>query len=188
MGRPVPLLEGRSVTFEALSIPDAYRIHSPGSHDERGWFDRVYCSREFRDRGLPEQMVQTSLSFNRSRATLRGLHWQAAPADEGKLVRCVRGRLFDVIADVRPNSATRSRWVSVELADDDGCAVWIPPGVAHGFETLEDETLVLYHMSGCFSPGSARRARWDDPRIGVEWPVSPVVMSDEDRDSAGDPW
>ena len=174
--------------FEQLSIPGAYRVYAPGSCDERGWFGRAYCSREFGVRGLPESIVQTSLSFNRSRCTLRGLHWQAHPSDEGKLVRCLRGRLFDVLADIRRGSSAWGRWESVELVEGDGWAVWIPPGVAHGFETLVDDTLVLYHMSGFFAPGSARRLRWDDPRLGVKWPEEPAVMSDEDRNATGDPW
>jgi dTDP-4-dehydrorhamnose 3,5-epimerase len=176
------------VTFEPMSIPGAFRVKSPGSQDERGWFERVYCIDEFRGHGIADPVVQTSLSYNRRRGTLRGLHWQAPPDAEGKLVRCLRGRLYDVLADVRPDSPTRGRWESVELAEDDGRAVWIPPGVAHGFETLSDDTLVLYHMSARHSPALSRRTRWNDARLGIRWPEPPRVMSDEDRAAPEGGW
>ncbi|MBM3734644.1 MAG: dTDP-4-keto-6-deoxy-D-glucose epimerase [Acidobacteria bacterium] len=168
------------MTFEPLPLHGAWLIRAAPGSDHRGWFGRVFCADEFATRGIDSAVLQTSLSYNRQRATLRGMHWQQAPHLEGKLVRCVRGSVYDVLLDVRPGSPTEGRWTSVELSDSGGAQVWVPPGVAHGFETLEDDTLVLYHMSGKFVPQASRRILWNDRRFRIEWPLPPAVLSEAD--------
>lgn len=167
--------------FSPTKIPGV-RILSPERHeDERGWFARTWCLHEFEAHGLNPQLIQCSASFNRKRGTLRGMHYQAVPHEEAKLVRCTRGALFDVALDLRPNSTTARQWVDVELTEDNGLALYIPEGCAHGFQTLTDNTEVLYHISHDFHPDSARGVRWNDPALGIPWPVQEPILSDRDR-------
>ena len=148
--------------------------------DERGYFARTFCDEEFAAHGLPTRFPQCNASFNAGRGTLRGLHWQDEPYPEGKLVRCVRGAAFDVAADLRPGSPTRGQWASAELSADNGHALYIPPGFAHGFQALEDGTELFYQMTERYRDGLARGVRWDDPDLAIEWPLPDPVLSARD--------
>jgi dTDP-4-dehydrorhamnose 3,5-epimerase len=169
------------VILTATEIPGAVLVDVERHEDERGFFARTWCTREFAAAGLPAGLVQSSISWNPRRHTLRGMHWQAAPHAETKLVRCTRGAILDVIVDVRPGSPTWLRNVAVELTADNRRALLIPAGAAHGFLTLEAETEVLYQMDAFHAPEAARGARWDDPALGIRWPAPPVVISARDR-------
>ena len=149
--------------------------------DERGFFARTYCAAEFERAGLAPGFAQSSVSFNARRGTLRGMHYQSAPHEEVKLVRCSRGALFDVVVDLRPDSSTFCRWFGVELSADNGRALYVPRGFAHGFVTLEDGTEASYQISVPYRPESARGVRWNDPRFGIVWPIPPIVVADRDR-------
>lgn len=142
--------------------------------DERGYFARTYCAQELAQRGLDPTVAQCSTSFNRRAGTLRGMHYQEAPHAEAKLVRCTRGAVHDIALDLRRDSPSYLRSHGVELSADNGCALFIPKGFAHGFQTLEDETEVLYQISAPYDPGSARGVRWDDPAFAIDWPEPPV--------------
>jgi dTDP-4-dehydrorhamnose 3,5-epimerase len=166
--------------FRETRLSGAYIIELVPHDDERGSFARTLCEREFADVGLPTRFPQCNLSRNTRAGTLRGMHWQAAPHHEGKLVRCVRGALYDVIVDLRPGSATRLGWLGVELSAETGRALFVPEGFAHGFITSQDETDVFYHMTACYRPEGARGFRWNDPAIGIEWPATPTVVSGRD--------
>ena len=149
--------------------------------DERGYFARTFCSDEFGAHGLNPRVVQCNVSFNRKRGTLRGLHYQIAPHEEAKLVRCTRGALFDVIVDLRPESQTFERWHGVELTADNRRAVYVPEGFAHGFQTLLDNTEIHYQMSEKYHPGSSRGIRWNSTAFGITWPIADLLMSERDR-------
>ncbi len=148
--------------------------------DERGFFARSVCTREFALHGLEAPMSQCSVSFNARRGTLRGLHFQAAPHDEEKLVRCTAGAIFDVAVDLRSGSATRLQWFGTELSAGNHRALYIPKGFAHGFVTLADATEVLYMISVPHAPGFGRGVRWNDPAFAIHWPLEPVVISARD--------
>lgn len=148
--------------------------------DERGAFARTWCADEFSRHGLNGQLAQCSISCNRLRGTLRGLHFQAEPYSEAKLVRVTRGTVFDVAVDVRPDSATFGEWVAFELSQDNHLALYIPPGCAHGMQTLEDNTEVFYQISTPYQPGAGRGLRWNDPELGIAWPLPVSVMSKQD--------
>lgn len=149
--------------------------------DERGFFARSWCRREFEEHGLDPRLVQCNLSFNRSKGTLRGMHYQQAPFGEAKLVRCVRGALHDVIIDLRPHSPTYKQHFGVELSAENRSALYVPEGFAHGFLTLEDDTEVFYQMSQFYSAEHSRGLRWDDPAFGIWWPTEVRVISERDR-------
>jgi len=148
--------------------------------DERGLFARTYCRREFEQHGIAGELVQTSVSWNARRGTLRGLHLQLAPSAEGKLVRCVRGRLMDVIVDLRPDSPTYLQHLAIELEATARRAVYIPPGCAHGFQTLADDTELLYYMTDYYQPELASGVRWNDPAFGIAWPDPAPILSPRD--------
>lgn len=151
--------------------------------DSRGFFARMFCKEEFAEAGLPADVVQSSVSYTLRRGTVRGLHFQWPPSRENKLVRCLRGRVFDVMLDLRPDSPSYLRHVAVELDEENRDAVFIPHGVAHGFQTLVDSTEVLYQMTDMFAPHLAAGVRWDDPVFGIQWPVrSEVILSERDAD------
>lgn len=166
--------------FEPLPLPGAWVIRLERHSDERGSFARAFCEREFSEHGLPTRFPQCNLSSNRSRGTLRGMHFNAHPFGEAKLVRCVRGAVHDVIVDLRAESPTRLQWIGLDLTADGGEALFVPPGFAHGFITLDDETDVFYHMGEFFRPDAARGFRWDDDHVGIEWPIEPTVISARD--------
>jgi len=167
--------------FEELPLPGAFRIKLEKKADARGHLARTFCAREFSERGLNPSCLQCNTSFNRARGTLRGLHWQAAPHAETKLVRATRGSLWDVMIDLRPQSPTFLKWHGETLDEDNGVMLYIPEGFAHGFVTLRDNTELAYQMTTFYDPASARGARFDDPAFGIEWPaISHPVVSDRD--------
>ena len=166
--------------FIETKITGAYLIEPERLEDNRGHFTRSFCSREFAAAGISFLPVQSNLSHNKAAYTLRGMHFHAAPYAETKLVRCTAGRLFDVIVDIRDGSPSYGCWVGAELSRDNGSALFIPAGCAHGFLTLEPDTDVFYQMSPHFTPGYERGFRWDDPDIGIDWPGTPAVISDRD--------
>jgi len=169
------------VIFTPTAIAGAVVVDVERHEDERGFFGRTFCEREFEAAGLPGRFVQASVSWNARRHTLRGMHWQAAPNGETKLVRCTRGALLDVVVDLRPGSPTYLRHLAVELDAAGRRALVIPRGAAHGFLTLADDTEVLYQMDVAWVPDAGRGARFDDPAFGLAWPAAPAVISPRDR-------
>lgn len=169
------------MTFAETSIPGAFVIDIEKMEDERGFFARSFCQEEFSAHGLQTQVAQSNVSFNRKKGTLRGMHLQIHPAAEAKLVRCTRGAVYDVIVDVRPRSLSYCKWIAVELTEDDGRALYVPEGVAHGFQTLIDDTELFYQMFTFYTPEFQRGVRWDDPAFGIEWPLPDPIMSERDR-------
>lgn len=167
--------------FHETSIADVWLIEPERHDDARGFFARTWDPQEFAKRGLEPKVVQCSISFNRRRGTLRGLHYQAAPHEEAKLVRCTAGAIFDVAVDIRPGSSTFRKWVGHELTADNRLALHIPEGCAHGYLTLADATEVAYQISELHTPDAARGVRWDDPAFGITWPAEVVVIDDRDR-------
>jgi dTDP-4-dehydrorhamnose 3,5-epimerase len=159
--------------FTATPIPGVWLIALEPACDERGFFARSWCRQEFLAHGLDADLCQCNLSRNRRAGTLRGLHWSVPPAAEAKLVRCVRGAIFDVVVDLRPGSPTHRRWFAATLDAEGGQALYIPAGLAHGFQTLCDDSDVWYQMSVPFDPACARGARWDDPAFAIAWPAVP---------------
>jgi dTDP-4-dehydrorhamnose 3,5-epimerase len=152
--------------------------------DGRGFFTRTWCQAEFTNAGLPPTFVQCSMSRNSLRGTLRGLHFQLPPSREGKLVRCTRGAILDVVVDIRPASESYLEHVSAELDAETCRAIFIPAGCAHGFQTLVDDTDVYYQMTDAFAPDLGQGLRWDDPALGIDWPVANPIMNDRDRNYA----
>ena len=162
-------------------LQDAVLIEVERLEDERGFFARTFCQETFSRCQLKSIYVQASVSFNAKRGTLRGMHFQKAPHGETKLIRCTRGAIHDVIVDLRPESTSYLHWFGVELSFENHRALYVPEGFAHGFLTLQDESEVLYQMTDPFVAGAASGARWDDPAFGIEWPDTPLVMSERDR-------
>jgi dTDP-4-dehydrorhamnose 3,5-epimerase len=169
--------------FLQTPLPGAWVIEPEPIEDERGWFARTFDAGEFAARGLNPEVVQCNASFNARRDTLRGLHYQAEPHGESKLVRCVRGAIFDVAVDLRSGSPTLCRWHGVELSAENGLAFYIPAGCAHGFQTLTDGAEVLYQMGSAYVPDAGRGVRFDDPAFAIEWPQAERerVLSERDR-------
>ena len=168
--------------FVQTEIPGCAIVEIEPHEDERGGFARTWCQHEFDGAGLPSRLVQCSVSRNRKRGTMRGLHFQLPPSREGKLVRCTRGAILDVVVDVRSTSLHYLGNVYIELTADNGRAIFIPPGCAHGFQTLEDDTDVFYQMTDVFAPDLGAGLRWDDPALGINWPIDTPIMNDRDRD------
>jgi len=158
------------VRFAATRIEGVWVVEPEPIRDNRGWFARTFDAQAFRERGMDPAVVQCNASFNARRDTLRGLHYQAAPHGEPKLVSCPSGAVFDVAVDLRPGSPTYCGWFAAELSPDDGRMLFIPEGVAHGFQTLRDDCLVTYQMGHQYVPESASGVRWDDPAFGIDWP------------------
>lgn len=167
--------------FSALPVVGAWLVQIDPHRDDRGFFARLWCRDEFAARGIDIDLPQASLSSNRVAGTLRGMHFARAPAREGKLVRCQRGSVHDVIVDLRHDSATYLCHAAVELSAARHESIWIPPGVAHGFLTLEDDTEAIYLMSESYRPGLADGVRFDDPTFGIRWPRPVAVISERDR-------
>lgn len=167
--------------FEPLALPGAFVLEADKKHDERGFFARTFCVRELAAHGLDPRAVQMNVSVNHKRGTLRGMHVQRPPLGEPKLVRCTRGSAFDVLVDLRPGSPTYLRWASVELTARNHRGVFIPAGFAHGFQTLEDDTELLYVMGEFFAPESADGLPFDDADLAIAWPEPVTVVSDRDR-------
>jgi dTDP-4-dehydrorhamnose 3,5-epimerase len=170
------------VKFIKTPLSGLYVVEVQPIADERGFFARSFCVREFQALGLEPAVVQCDISFNEKRGTLRGLHFQTAPYEEAKLVRCTRGAIYDVAIDVRPESPTYLKWHAIELTTDNQRMMFIPRGFAHGFQTLVDTTEVFYLMSEFYHPESGRGLRWDDPAIGIVWPLANPIISDKDRE------
>jgi len=166
--------------FEPAPLAGAFLIRLEPRHDERGFFARTWCREEYLAHGLNGDLLQCSLSYNHRSGTLRGLHYQAPPASETKLVRCTRGRIHDVIVDLRRGGPTFKRWWAAELSADNRNMLYIPEGFAHGFLTLEDHSEVAYQMSTPYRPESARGLRYDDPAFAIHWPFAPVVVGSRD--------
>jgi dTDP-4-dehydrorhamnose 3,5-epimerase len=170
--------------FNETRLKGAYEIELELHADQRGSFARSFCSHEFEAQGLHFDVVQCNVSYNRSRGTLRGMHYQEAPHQEGKLIQCIRGAFHDVIVDLRPGSPTFRQWIGVDLVARPGRPskiLYAPAGFAHGFLTLEDDTEVFYQMSEYYAPDAARGFRWNDPAFAIEWPAEIRVMSERDR-------
>jgi dTDP-4-dehydrorhamnose 3,5-epimerase len=168
------------VKFVPTGLAGAYVVEPERLEDERGYFARTFCRDEFITHGLNPNLVQCSVSFNLKKGTLRGMHYQGKPHEEAKLVRCTRGTIFDVIIDIRTGSPTFKKWLSVELSAINTRMLYIPEGFAHGFQTLEDGSEVFYQMSEKYFPESARGIRWNDPAVGVRWPLPDPVISQRD--------
>jgi dTDP-4-dehydrorhamnose 3,5-epimerase len=167
--------------FHETKLPGVFEIHIESKPDERGFFARTWCQEEFEARGLNGRLVQCSISFNKRKGTLRGMHYQAAPHAETKLVRCSRGAIYDVVLDLRPQSPTFKDWIGVVLAAEERNMIHVPEGCPHGFLTLEDESEVSYQMSEFWNAESARGVRWDDPAFRIGWPERVEVISERDR-------
>ncbi|MBK1442218.1 dTDP-4-dehydrorhamnose 3,5-epimerase [Parapedobacter sp. ISTM3] len=174
--------------FKETKLKGAYIVDINPIEDERGFFARGYCQKEFAAHQLISTVVQTNFSFNKKKGTLRGLHLQAAPYAEAKLVRCTRGAIYDVIVDMREDSETFTHWIGVELTAENYRMLYVPEGFAHGFISLEDHTDVCYQVSQFYTPGHERGYRWDDPVFGIQWPINPVVISEKDQAHALFQW
>jgi dTDP-4-dehydrorhamnose 3,5-epimerase len=167
--------------FHATKLRGVFEVHLEPKADLRGFFARTWCQKEFEAQGLNSQLLQCSISHNTRRGTLRGLHYQAAPHAETKLVRCTRGAVYDVVVDLRPQSPTFKDWVSVVLTAENRHMIYIPEGCAHGFLTLADESEICYQMSEIYDADSARGVRWNDPAFGIVWPEAVQVISERDQ-------
>lgn len=168
--------------FTETKLKGAFLIDIDKHEDERGFFARSWCMDEFAEQGLNDRLVQCNISFNKKRGTLRGMHYQAQPYEEAKLVRCTMGALYDVIIDLRSDSPTFKEWFSVELTAQNHGALYVPEGFAHGFQTLVDDTEVFYQMSEFFHPECARGVRWDDPAFRIPWPIARPILSKQDAE------
>jgi dTDP-4-dehydrorhamnose 3,5-epimerase len=168
--------------FGATQLDGAWLIDIDPREDGRGWFARTWCRQELVTQGLDAEIAQESLSFNRRRGTLRGLHFQQPPHEETKIVRCTHGAIFDVVVDLRPRSPTYLRWQGFALTAENRRAIYVPKGFAHGFQSLADDAEVAYLISTFQAPGAASGCRYDDPAFGIAWPLPVTVISDRDRD------
>jgi dTDP-4-dehydrorhamnose 3,5-epimerase len=171
--------------LEPIPLEGAYLVHRDRHSDERGSFERVSCTDEFTTAALNADWAQTSISRNPARGTLRGLHYSLGPEPEIKLITCLSGRIYDVVADLRPGSASCGRWYGAELSPDESASLYVPHGLAHGFVTLEPDSSVLYQISALYDPAAAAGVAWDDPTLAIDWPVSPQVMSARDKQWPG---
>jgi len=169
------------VIFHETKLPGVFEVHLDAKVDERGFFARTWCKKEFEAHHLNAKLVQCSLSFNVRKGTLRGMHYQAAPHAETKLIRCTRGSIFDVVIDLRPQSPKFKNYFAVALTAEKHNMVYVPEGCAHGFLTLEERTEVFYQMSEFHDEGSARGVRFDDPAFQISWPEKVEVISERDR-------
>lgn len=167
--------------FEPAGLEGAWLLKLTRHEDDRGFFARLWCTEEFENRQLVSRLNQCSLSYTRRKGTIRGMHYQAPPREEVKIVRCVRGAVYDVLLDLRPTSPTYLKWVAQHLTADNRLAFYIPKGVAHGFQTLTDDVEVLYFIDESYDAALARGVRWNDPAFGIEWPLEPTVMAERDR-------
>jgi dTDP-4-dehydrorhamnose 3,5-epimerase len=169
------------VIFAETPLPGAYSIELERLGDERGWFARTFAVEEFEQQGLNPTVAHCNASFNARAGTLRGMHYQAQPHGEVKLVRCTRGAAYDVIVDLRSGSPTYCRWYALELTEENGRALYVPEGFAHGFQTLVNDTELHYQMSRPYVSSHARGVRWDDPAFGIDWPPAERTISERDR-------
>jgi len=168
------------VIFTPTKLPGVFVVDPEPVLDERGVFARIWCQRDFEARRLSGRLVQCSVSFNSRAGTLRGMHYQTAPHAEAKLIRCTMGAIYDVALDLRSGSPTFRKWIAIELSADSRRMVYLPEGIAHGFQTLTDRSEVFYQISEFFEPSAARGVRWDDPAFGIEWPPGQRIISPRD--------
>jgi dTDP-4-dehydrorhamnose 3,5-epimerase len=166
--------------FEETKLKGAFIVDIKRLEDERGFFARTYCHKEFSEHGMMFGVLQTNMSTNRVKGTLRGMHYQKNPYQETKFVRCIKGALYDVIVDLRPESPTYKEWIGVELSEDNQRAIFVPKDFAHGFITLIDDTTIFYMASQFYTPGAESGIRWNDPALRIEWPVKPQIISVKD--------
>ena len=166
--------------FGETRLAGVFVIDLDRHDDERGFFARSFCANEFAEHGLPGSFVQCNISYNRRRGTLRGMHFQAAPCEESKLVRVIRGAIRDVVIDLRPSSSTCREWAAFELSAENRRSLYIPPGLAHGFQTLTDDAELLYQMTEFYEPALSRGVRWNDPAFEIAWPIAMPVLSERD--------
>lgn len=167
--------------FRQTEILGACLISTDRKNDERGYFSRIWCEQELRDQGLVAKVVQVNVGFSPRAGTLRGLHYQVHPFDEVKLVRCLRGSVYDVVLDLRPQSPTFRKWFGASLAAKDGSMMYVPAGCAHGYLTLEADTELMYFASHSYVPTAARGVRFDDPAFQIDWPAEITLVSQADR-------
>lgn len=167
--------------FKETKLKGAFIIELEKQRDARGFFARTFCRKEFRARGLNFEIVQCSTSYNRKKSTLRGMHYQAAPHREAKLISCIQGAVHDVIIDLRPDSDTYCQWFSAELRAEDFKFLYVPENFAHGFQTLRNGSVVFYQMSEFYYPARARGIRWNDPYFGIKWALKNPILSPKDR-------
>ncbi len=174
-------LADSSLIFRETKLKGAFILEPQRLEDERGFFARTFCQEEFKVHGLDPRLAQCSISHNKKKGTLRGMHFQVAPYEETKLVHCTRGAIFDVIIDLRAASSTFKKWIAVELTSDDHRMLYIPRGFAHGFQTLEDGSEVFYEISEFYHPECATGVRWNDPAFGIEWPIPGAIVVARDQ-------
>lgn len=168
--------------FLETSVKDAFLIKPDAFSDDRGYFMRAYCAQEFQQAGIHLPVVQANLAGSRHKGTLRGMHYQTEPFEEGKLIRCIGGSVFDVVLDIRTGSETYGQWYGAELTSSNRQMLYIPPGCAHGYLTLEDNAEVYYLVSEHYQPGAEQGVRWNDPKFSIDWPIKDnLIMSDKDR-------
>lgn len=167
--------------FKETGLKGAYAIEIKKLEDERGFFGRSWCQKEFDEHNLISTIVQANVSYNIRKGTLRGMHYQVSPYEETKLVRCTRGAIYDVIIDLRSDSSTYKQWFGITLSAENYKMLYVPENFGHGFITLEDDTEVTYQVSQFYTPGAEKGIRWDDPTFNIQWPVAPVIISDKDR-------
>lgn len=169
------------MTFHETKIPGVFEIYLEPQYDQRGFFARAWCEKEFEKNGMNPRLIQCNVSFSARKGTLRGMHYQAPPFAEAKLLRCTKGSIYDVVLDLRVQSPTFKQWVAIVLTAENRSMAYVPEGCAHGFLTLEDETEVFYQMSQFHNAESARGVRWDDPAFQIAWPGKVEVISERDR-------
>jgi dTDP-4-dehydrorhamnose 3,5-epimerase len=169
------------MTFHETRLRGVFEIQLEPKPDERGFFARCWCEKEWESAGLNPKTVQCNISFNFRQGTLRGIHYQAAPCPETKIIRCTKGAIYDVVVDLRPQSPTFKQWIGVVLTDQNRHMVYVPEGCGHGFLTLQDETEVFYQMSEFYHPELARGVRWNDPAFQISWPGEVKVIAERDR-------
>jgi dTDP-4-dehydrorhamnose 3,5-epimerase len=173
--------------FTETRIPGAYLVDIEARKDDRGYFARAWCAREFEEHGLSSELAQANISYNERAGTLRGMHFQRAPHEEAKLVRCTRGAIWDVCLDLRPESPTYLQWVGAELSPENGRALYVPQGCGHGYQTLTDATETIYLVTEFYAPDSEGGARWNDPAFKIEWPDTDS-RTISDKDAAWPDW
>jgi dTDP-4-dehydrorhamnose 3,5-epimerase len=177
----MPAVAVADMVFHETKLPGLFEIHLEPHLDERGFFARSWCQREFEEHKLNSAVVQCNISFNESKGILRGLHYQSEPHTEAKLVRCTQGSIYDVVVDLRNDSPTFKKWFGVTLSQANRQMIYIPEGFAHGFLTLEDKTEIFYQMSEFYHPELSRGVRWNDPAFQIAWPAEPKVISERDQ-------
>lgn len=167
--------------FIKTRIKGVYLIKIEKMADNRGFFSRIFCKEELSKLGIIFDVAQVNLTYNKKKSTLRGLHFQKPPHEEQKIIRCIKGEIFDVVVDLRPESKTYLKWIGMNLSAKNRLGLFIPRGMAHGFITLEDETELIYLMSESYNPASSATLNWNDPRVSVDWPIKATIVSEKDN-------